>query len=342
MPKRANSFVRKMEILQFTLLASEGVTRGRNSFFAINSHMFEKEWEWKIDYSQEEEIDIRTRKEKPPGRKIFRTYIQELLDEKLLVRIHTNDDRANWYSITPLGICQLIKSEEFFDGLKLRWPENYFVVLVLMTFAIQNVKQYKSIILEKEKFINSKTDFWGDLTKTPMSIREELPDVLSNIDIEKNKFSLYITNGYYQENKLPLARGSFNHDRIDDNGKVIQQNLIQVIELNKKIGIRKDPDYEPLLLDDEQFHQYFANLLIGALVYDYTIAEFDIARGFHFRHPKRGKIPLKSAQKDFSEIWKKYPEYFQRISSLFAKHASKIVNEQTNLMNDFKLIESKI
>lgn len=329
MPKRASSFVRKMEILQFTLLASEEIKRGRNVFFAINSNLFDKEWMWSTDYTVKGgKQDIRKRIEKSPGRKIFRTQIQELLEEKLLVRIHTSDDRAKWYSITPLGICQLIKSEEFFDGIKLPMPERYFVILVLMSFAIPNVKQYESLIFEKQKFFNSDTDFWEDLIKTGMSIREELPHVLSNIDIEINKFSFNVTNGFYEENNIPLAKGKF-----------IEENLIQVIELNKKSGvIRGDPNYNPLSLDEEQFHHYFANLLMCALIYDYTVATFDNIQNKHLKQTRRGKSPIKETSKEFSKKWVKYPEYFQRIAALFSKHATKIVSEQTTLMSDFSLV----
>lgn len=330
-----------MEILRFTLLSSEQVSRGRNVFFAINSNLFDKEWQFTIEYPNNiQEPTIR--KEKPPGRKIFRTYLQELLDEKLLVRIHINDDRAKWYSITPLGICHLVKSEVFFDT-KMPWPERINTIFILMTFAIPNVKPYKSLILENEKFLNWDTDFWNDLNKIDISIREELPHILSNIDIRNNKFSFYVTNGFSEENKLPLVRGEFEFSRYDEEGNAIQENLLQIIELNKRIGIiRGDPDYEPLLLDDEQFHHYFANVLICALIYDYTIAKFDNIRGINYRHSKRGKTPLKESEKEFYELWKKYPEYFQRIVALFSKHATKIVNEQTALMNDFTIVKSKL
>ncbi len=341
MPNRANSFERKIEILQFTLLASEEKKVGRNVFFAINSHLFDKEWQWTTDYGIEGgEKDVRTRIEKPPGRKIFRTYVQDLVDEKLLVKIHTNDDRANWYSITPLGICQLIKSEEFFDGIKLRWPENYFVILTLMTFASQNVKPYGSIIFGKEKFIDRETNLWEDLGKIDMSIREELPHILSNIEIKNNAFSFYVTNGFHEENKLPLTRGNFGHKRYDEDSNVIQENLIQLIELNKKIDvpILGDLDYTPLLLDEKQFHHYFANLIICSLIYYNTIARFDIDRRISLRHMGKGKSPKKETMKEFLEEWKKYPEYFQRIVALFSNHATKIASEQTNLMNDFSVV----
>jgi len=328
--KRANSFIRKIEILQFVLIASKVKKRGRNFFLAINANFFDTNLEIKRHYeggkSKMEMISH-------PSRKIFRTHLQKLLDEKLLVKLPIKDDKSSWYSITPLGICQLVKSEIFQNELR-REYETICIISILLTFATQNVKEYTSLIFEKEKFFSRKTNFLDDLINTDMPRSGSMADSLSNINFENNKFSFYIVNGYFEENILVLARGSFNHKRYDEHQDSIQKNLIQIIELNNKIGYMRN---YPLLIDEEQFHHYFANLLLCSLVYRYAIVAFDFDRIAHSSSNSKGKNIKKITIKEYSEYWEHLPEYFQRIIALFSKHATKMVSEQANLMTDFSL-----
>ncbi|MEX0597681.1 MAG: hypothetical protein WD512_14410 [Candidatus Paceibacterota bacterium] len=385
-----------MEILQFCLLASEEVWRGRTPFCAINSNRFGKDWSIELDYTiegqkKEERFPTRTRTEKSPSRKIFRTHLKELLNEKLLVRIKTSDKRSKYYSITPLGICHLIKSELFYEPPKYDlWPEKINVFFTLETFAFPNVKPYRSIIFENEKFFSYDTDLWGDLKKLNMEIsfRNQIAHVFSNIDTDENGFRFYVTNGYWLEYRIQLANVDFTYDEFyEDDGKVIQvwnpistdqnkvkntkngnhNNLIRIIELNKKIGqLYGDIDYKPLMLDDDQFHHYLANLLICAFIYDYVMANFDRnllqnilkKKGFKgLKHVfdeeknvsyltiKNTRKPTEKEKKErldksIEEITK-YPEYFQKILILFSKHIHTILSQQYELMTNFSLIHNK-
>lgn len=365
---------------------------GRTPFFAINSNRFGKDWSMDIDYTIEgQEKDVRTRIEESPSRKIFRTYIKELLNEKLLVRIKTRDKRSKYYSITPLGICYLIKSELFYDSPKYdRWPEKINVFLTLMTFAFQNVKPYRSIIFENEKFFSYDTDVWEDLKKLDMGIgfRNQITHVFSNIEKQENGFRLFVTNGYWSDYRIQLADVDFTYDKFyDDDGKVItvwnppsvdqnytkiektnnENNLIRIIELNKKIGqLYGNIDYKPLFLDDEQFHHYLSNLLLCAFIYDYVMAHFD--RNLLRNIPKKSgpdglerifdkeknamyltiKDTRKPTTKEKTERLKElmvefsnYPEYFQKILILLSKHISQIVSQQYELMSKFSFSLNK-
>ena len=65
------------------------------------------------------------------------------------MKLSIRDDKSNWYSITPLGICQLVKSEIFQNELR-REYEIICMIAILLTFATQNVKEYPSLIFEKK------------------------------------------------------------------------------------------------------------------------------------------------------------------------------------------------
>lgn len=333
MAVRANSRTRKMEILQFTLLASELVWRGRTPFFAINSNRFGKPWEVEINYGHGEVKDIRKRTENGPSRKIFRQYLPELLKERLLTRIITKDKKSKYYSITPLGIIHLIKSEMFFDGVRYPHPERNYVLLRLETFAEQNVKPYKSIIFENEKFFKSDIDLLNDMWKSHLiSLREEITHVFTNVDIiqeqmnteyEWNHMEYYITNGYSDGNRIRLA--SFD---LENN------NYVKITELNQLPSVRGSDSSErednALILDSDQFNHYLANLMLCSLIYDSIMAHYDITR---YRKVKWGrkKESTKTMDEEFKEDLKNIPEYFLRILFLFSKHILRITQDQYQL-----------
>lgn len=323
-----------MEILQFTLLASKAKKKRRHTFLAINANFFDTELEIKRHFGgRNSKIEMISH----PSRKIFRTYIQELLDEKLIVKLPIKDEKSRWYSITPLGICQLIKSEMFVNELH-REYETICMISILLTFATQNIKQYSSSIFRKEKFFEHNTNFLEDLINTGVPRSGSMVNTLSNINLENDKFNFNITNGYFAENKLVLARVDFNHARYAKHDNFIQKNLIQVLELNEKIGYM---DNVPLLIDEEQFHHYFANLLLCSLIYQYAIVAFDFDRIADFISIRENKNTKKITLTEYSEYWKHLPVYFQRIITLFSEHITKIVNEQANLMENFSYTNHK-
>lgn len=343
MRKRANSFIRKMEILQFCLLTSDLVWRGRILFFAINSNRFGKPWTYDqggVEWDESGNEVPRIRKEVGPSRKIFRIYLKELLEEKLLTRIQTRDRRSKYYSITPLGIIHLIKFGEdryYFDH-KYRWPERIHVIFILQTFAQPNVKSYKSIIFEKEKFINYDTNLWDDLSKwVGFSLRNLIPHVFSNVELTQeqitskhgiNMLEFFVTNGYYENKKFSLARFDFE-----------DKNFIKVSELDRPISSDwglGNTEYKELKLDDEQFHHYLANLMLCSLIYDYGILLYDLIGLGNKRGIKRERKTKLSDHKRFKADMKDVPEYFLRILFLFLKHILRLTKQQYELNTGFK------
>lgn len=325
-----------MEILQFTLLASDVVVRGRTPFFAINSNRFGKPWEFDIDYSYDKVKDIRRRTENGPSRKIFRQYLPELLKERLLTRIITTDKKSKYYSITPLGIIHLIKSDMFFDGVRYPYPERSFALLTLETFAEQKVKPYKSNIFGKEKFFNSNIDLLGDIQKSHFtSLREEIVHVFTNVDItqehmnakyEWNHMEYFVTNGYPDANRIRLA--SFD---------LANNDYVKITEIDQLPSVRSD-DHEDeknaLTLDSDQFHHYLANLMICSFIYDSAMAHYDIARYRKTRMNRKNEL-TKTMDDEFKEDLKNIPEYFLRVLFLFSKHILRITQDQYQLTSRF-------
>lgn len=342
MPKRASLHVRKMEILQFTLLASDIVSRGRTQFFAIHSNRFNEPWEFDegvVGWENGKDI-TRKRIEKGPTRKIFRTYLPQLLKEKLLVKIKTNDNRSKYYSITPLGIIHLIKSNMFFDLDKYPHPERDHVILTLQAFASPNVKPYRSVVFEDNQFFNHKIQLLEDIFRfCGIGFRHQVAHVFSNVDIvqedmQSSKFYInylefFVTNGFSDINKHRLA--------IFD----LDEKSVKVEELDKSLlnsfSHNEEKEYHGLELDDEQFHHYLANLMLCSLIYDSVIADFDRAELLNNLLPKlKKKNPHLQKLKYFME--KKtdnVPEYFLRILFLFSKHILKLTENQYKLTSNF-------
>lgn len=335
---RASSRTRKLEILQFVLMASDVVWRRGNPFFGINSNKFEKDHEIELDYSYEGHEDIRKRVEETPGRKIFREYVNEMVKERLLVRIITNDKRSKFYSITPLGIIHLIKSERFFDGIKYPHPEKNYVILTLLTFAQQSLPFYKNKTFEKERFFRTEYDLLENLGKWQgISLRHEIPHVFTNVNvIQENMESQFkidllefnVTNGYHGGNKITFATFDFREDEV------------QVSELDY-FGFFRSSNNEKkkgndLHLTTGQFHHYLANLMLCALIYDFAIAKFDSTKLFtELTSKKQRKKPNYERTDEFVNEINDLPEDFLRILFLFSNHILRIIKKQHELVDGF-------
>jgi len=331
-----------MEILQFVLLASDLILGGRSPFFAINSNRFGKPWEFDegfVGYENGKE-KTRTRIENGPSRKVFRTYLPELLKEKLLVRIKTKDNRSKYYSITPLGMIHLIKSEMFYDGMRYPHPERNYVILTLQTFAERNVKPYHSVIFENQNFFNYEINLLDDLFKhTKMEFRRLVPHVFTNVNIVQenmqskffiNYFEFFVTNGFSPVNKYLLATFDF------DDEKHVKVTELDKSLMNSFIHDEKDLDYQGLSLDEEQFHHYLANLMLCSYIYDSSIGSFDLDIIFNKQLSKlKKRTPHLEKRKTFGEENSDFPEYFLRILLLFSKHISRLSQNQYELTTSF-------
>jgi len=198
----------------------------------------------------------------------------------------------------------------------------------LMTFAIPNVKPYKSVILKGTKFITGDTDLWEDLSNFGIGVRHQIPHVFSNFESEYG-LHFYIANGYdADENKYHLAGIEFKDEKI----------IINELN-NSNERIYDQSGYVPLELDEEQFHHYLANLLLYSFIYDSIISHYEMnilrAERFKILDKIRKEKRYDGVKNDHVEELKSYPEYFINICFLFSKHISLMVRKQTNLLGDF-------
>jgi len=312
-----------MEILHFCVLASEIVMRGRTPYYAINSNRFGKPYEFDMiaGYDKNGEKIYEKRVRDGSSRKIFRIYLNELLKERCVTRIKTKDKRAKYYSITPLGICHLMKEGLFHDGLKCPWPERLHIINILQTFASPNVKPYRSLIFEGQKFFSYDFFVWDNLAEIlQLDLKGLIIQIFQNFDNYRNSFSYYVYSGIDEVYKFHLATFTFSEDNVT------------VIELDKKSGIIiEEPDYKPLELDYEQFDHYLANLMLCSLIYDYSV--------LHYEYEKKQRQLQKVVRNKKAKIMhdmNNYPEYFLKIIILFSKHISKILQNRYDLLNNVR------
>jgi hypothetical protein len=341
-PNRDNSCSQKLEILQFTLLASNIVSKRKSRFFVIYPNRFGKPCNvemGKIDQDENGKAIQRIKTINGPSRRIFGKRLPELLQEKLLVRIYTKDKRSKYYSITPLGIIHLIRSNKFYDGDKYPYPESNIVISILETFAQRKVKNYNSMIFEKQKFFNYDTPILEDIIKyLGIGVGYQVSHVFSNVNIIqedwKSKYSregleFFITNGYFDVNKYRLSIVNFTKDL-----------PIRVEELDKHnfnvfSRYNKDTSYHELSLDEEQFHHYMANLMLCSFIYDSITADFE-SSNLIYSHPSKLKKELLDVTKHDTFEGKTIPEYFLRISFLFSKHILSFSKRQFELTSTFR------
>ena len=332
-----------MNILQYTLLFSKEVRSGKKRFFAINSNQFDKKLR---DYTNDELLYVGFLENSFPlteddvprlSRKTFRYYLNELLNEKLLVPVKTSDNRTKHYSITPLGIIRLMKSYQFSSDIKYPHPERNHVIMILQTFAQQHVKPYKSIIFNKEKFFDSKRSILGDLAKWPaIGFKHAIIDVFTNVIIERDyrdeygyNLEFFFSSGYYESDKISLANFDIHNSSITirelDNRKYYGPNYLE-----------KNTKNEISSLDDEQFHHYLANLMLCSLITYAAILDYDLLRLKINKtaKAKRRKPELEEFNK-FDENMHDAPEYFLRILFLFSKHILRLTKNQFDLTSDF-------
>lgn len=322
MLNRTNSYVNKLEILQyFVEFPSEKKIRGKTRFI-LNSNQFGKVKQISsIEIVKGEQIE-KVLDIEGPKRGKFREYVKELSKEKLITEIKTNDNRTKDYSITPLGICYLIKSEYFGDPLKITLANQKKIFPILESFATRYVKQYNSDVFENEKF--DFTDIFYHFAMNGLDshdIGEEMPIVFSNYtESQFGGIEFFISIDYNPEIKIPVARFKINDE------------IITISEWGKRIGLISG--YFPFELNEEQFHHYLANLLICLTVYHHAKSDYrsttDIINSWR-RQEKRSRRKKKiDIEKEFKEFYN-YSDDFLKILFLFNRQILKILNTQFEL-----------
>ena len=124
---RHSSFVNRIRILEYMIENSESVERGKKTIgYALKGSDFEK-----TKQANKELL----------SRDIFNDYVNELRMDGHISRLKHSDKRLRYYTITPLGICYLIWSNE-------RLPTSISQILrILLSFY--NYRKIKSKLLPK-------------------------------------------------------------------------------------------------------------------------------------------------------------------------------------------------
>lgn len=184
-----------------------------------------------------------------PSRKIFSERKNELLKRKLIWEISPTKERGKFYSITPLGICSLgyIESGYYFENL----------FKILETFAIKYTAPYKSYVFGNEKinFKNFVTDLFSNDKKIIKDLLDQFLEILDSVDTRDA--GIFVS--------LPLrTRGNFEFSIANI---FLTDNEIKLAEYSSP------PYAEHIGLNDIQFYQYLAKLLLCLLVYSNSYEE---------------------------------------------------------------------
>lgn len=317
MLKKDSSYLTKLWILHCFLEFSHEV-KGRRTYFCLKDNDFRKkekvEQKSKPSFTgTDAEIDTINKEGFGISRKIFQKHQKELLTEKLITRVKTSDKRSKYYSITPFGICYLIKSEYFTDPMKITVKMQKKIFPILETFATRYVT-YKSEISEKGKF--DFKEFYDKLVKNVIDehdIGEEIPHIFSSFDFDSQLERLEFSFEFYVESPMKIILANFK-----DMGK----SEIILSELGQKEGVIFSK-YESIKLSEEQFHHYLASLLLLLIVY------------FHFqiRH-----LFIPSNYKKEIHDYKNLPDYILQILSIFNLFIGKRIKEEAEYMEKFTQI----
>jgi len=320
---RANSYVNILEILQYFLDFSQPDKFRGKTRFVLNSNQFGKMMKINAIVFEKGKNVEKVLEDIGPSRKKFRTYVNDLLKEKLITEINSSNKKSHFYSITPWGICYLIKSEYFRDPLKVTNPNRTRIFEILEMFATKYVKPYKSEVFENEKFDFTKF-YWRLAPKVidGHDIGGEMPIIFG--DYNESIFggiNFFLPISYQSEIKIPIADFKFKDE------------VITVVEWGK----RPDPISGNFLLklSEEQFHHYLANLLICLTVYFHAKFEHDsaIRRIENWKSlSKRTRRKMKqNTSKEFE--FENYTDDFLKILFLFNHQISQILTVQSELIS---------
>ena len=313
MPKRDSSYVTKLLILDYFINYSYEKTV-RRKYLCLKPNDFKKQEGSLKNFitGKSEKVLLYSL-----SRKIFQRYRKELLEEKLITVIPTSDKRSTYYSITPFGICYLIKSEYFRDPDKITVKQQKKIFPILETFATRYVIPYRNELFQKEKF--DFKDFYKKLIKNVIDthdIGEEMPFIFSNFNHDYQLERLEFAFEFYVESPTKFVIANF---------KKLGQSEILLNELGQKQGIF----YESIKLNEDQFHQYLASLLLLLIVY------------FHFQIRYSFNASRKITKKEISD-YTNLPGYILKILSMFNSFIGKRINEEAEYMQNFTQIINKV
>ena len=201
-------------------------------------------------WEEEEEVNV--------SRKIFSTYFEHLLKLKLITQIKSRDKRSKFYSITPWGICYLLK---YADYVSPDLTKKIFKILEL--FATRNVKSYSSNFFKNKKIDFSdiyknldNDDVWDSLGSQAML--SPLAGVLTNFN--HNRFLQQIIFLAEISSQLRISSEIF-FVQIDTTTKTTKIGELEEVAPSLIHGNTRGGSVL-LDLDEDQFHQYLSRFLL--------------------------------------------------------------------------------
>ena len=240
-------------------------------------------------------------------RKIFGTYVNYLLKMKLVTQIEkSNDKRSKFYSITPWGICYLLK---YGDYVSRGHTQRIFDILEV--FATRNVKPYSSGIFGNKKidYSNfykrlgvSKTGYDHDFFSTYVS-----ESILTKF--EHGKFWQMITLQVDIVQKHAMQVGIVQFSNVDSDNEIGFEELEEFSYPDGALMQRAQQEN----LDGDQFHQYLSRFLLCNTVFSLVMRNDEYLSIIPKKDPKIKDLPEYKVLKNLSDDFLKCVEVFSRI-----------------------------
>ena len=243
-------------------------------------------------------------------RKIFGTYVNYLLKMKLVTQIKKpSDKRSKFYSITPWGICYLLK---YGDYVSRGHTQRIFEILEV--FATRNVKPYSSGIFGNKKidYSNfykrlgvSKAGYDNDFFSTYVS-----DSILTKF--EHGKFWQMITLQVDIVQKYAMQVGIVQFSNVDsDNG--IGLSELEEVPNPKPSWSSKQEYVLAIPLDEDQFHQYLSRFLLCNTVFSLVMRLDEFIASSGLKDPKIKDLQEYKTLKNLPDDFLKCVEVFSRI-----------------------------
>jgi len=259
--------------------------------------------------------------------RFFRKHKDQLLKERLMVQLRSSDKRTKYYSITPLGICFLVKNRGY--GLHGELPKKILKILYL--FCDQTIIKNAKIFGTK-KFDFHDIDKKLFATETNYRVTKLINELLYHwVEYSKSPFG---DNTYYVSVKYPV---SFNLENIIARF-VLRDNEIKYFE---NFVVKEDPIPIPTdYMDEKTFHAYLSMFLLYGICY-YTIkSHFD---DFISARKSIGVDDFKFSDYDYElDKIKKYDKKLLELVILLNEYFSKLLSDENEIKTQLEFFRNKI
>ena len=259
--------------------------------------------------------------------RFFRKHKDQLLKERLMVKLNSSDKRAKYYSITPLGICFLVKNRGY--GLHNELQKKILKILYLF---------YDQTVLKNAKVFGTKKFDFHDIdnrlfaTETNYRVIKLINEFLYHrIEYFKSPFG---DNTYYVSVKYPI---SFNLENILARF-ILRDDRIEYFE-----NFTVKDDLVPIPtnnMDEKTFHAYLSMFLLYGICY-YTIkSHFDDFISSR-KHLRPDDFKFSDYDYELDKI-KKYDKKLLELVILLNGYFSKLLGDDNEIKIQLEFFRNKI